>query len=90
MKKVYELVDMTKAGSEETVETICIKVSLRSFGGYCSHSWGGSAGVVFQQAESSRRLSEIEVSLLQINVFMDCFFLRMLSFITSAVAPVKA
>lgn len=33
MKKVYELVDVTKARNEETVETICIKVSLRSFGG---------------------------------------------------------
>lgn len=59
MKKVYELVDMTQARNEETVETIGIKVSLRSFGGYCSQSWGGSAGVVFQQAELSRRLSEI-------------------------------
>lgn len=38
MKKVYELVDVTKARNEKTVETICIKVSLPSFGGHCSHS----------------------------------------------------
>lgn len=61
MKKVYELVAMARARNEGTVETICIKVLLRSFGGYCSHSWAGRAGVDFQPAGSSRRLSQIEV-----------------------------
>lgn len=32
MKKVYKLVDMSKAKDGETVETIYIKVSLLSFG----------------------------------------------------------
>lgn len=32
MKKVYELVNMSKAKDEETVETLYIKVSLLSFG----------------------------------------------------------
>lgn len=47
MKKVYNLVDMTKARDEEAVETVGIKVSLRSVGGGCLHSHGKSFRVVF-------------------------------------------